>query len=76
MLNLNFLISLFGLICINSDVIVIYMGNVIFGVIYIWDFGGGIVIFGIGFGFYIVFWLIGGMKIIILSVSENGCSFM
>lgn len=40
---------------------------------YNWDFDGGMVVLGMGFGLYWVIWDMDGDKIIFLMVMENGC---
>lgn len=61
------------LVCIDQIIMIIYIGIVSFVVNYMWNFVGGIVVLGIGFGFYMVSWFMGGVKNVSLIVSENGC---
>lgn len=53
---------------------IIYAGNASEEAIYSWDFDGGSIVLGSGSGPYEVFWPNDGLKNIILTVEENGCT--
>ncbi|MCH2081660.1 MAG: T9SS type A sorting domain-containing protein, partial [Saprospiraceae bacterium] len=60
-------------VCLEEPIVINYIGNASTSSNFSWDFGGGNILVGQGFGPYEVQWNTTGTKSISLVVEENGC---
>lgn len=63
-----------NLVCTTGSIIVTYTGNADSTATYNWNFNGGLASPGTGPGPHTVSWASGGVKVVRLSVAQNGCS--
>ncbi len=61
-------------VCAGVSSVITYTGNAPANSTYAWNFAGGTIISGSGYGPYQVKWSTGGIKNISLTVTTNGCS--
>lgn len=66
--------SMVDSVCLNEQATVTYTGNASPAALYTWDFDGAVIVSGTGQGPFVIYWETEGIKVVSLTVTENGAT--